>query len=208
MIAILFEHPIVITNGTLIDGTGKSPIENSVVVTFGSKIIGAGTNGEIDIPQNAKVIDAKGKTVIPGFIDSHAHFVLMGLKVLTELDLSMTSSIPEVIGQVRTKLIELPKGTWLKAHGWDESNWTEKRHPTKKDLDPVSLDHPVVLTPYYWHMMIVNSKALEFAKIDVGEKTPDPSGGKIDRDPTTGETTGVLKEEAMKLIDKVQPPSN
>jgi predicted amidohydrolase YtcJ len=205
LITILFERPIVITNGTLIDGTGTPPIENSVVVTFGSKIIGAGTIGEIDVPENAKLIDAKGKTVIPGFIDSHAHFVLMGLKVLTELDLSMTRSIPEVVGQVRTKLTELPKGTWLKAHGWDESNWIEKRHPTKKDLDPVSPDHPVVLTPYYWHTITVNSKALELAKIDVEEKTPDPSGGKIERDPT-GEATGILKEEAMKLIDNAQPP--
>jgi predicted amidohydrolase YtcJ len=205
LITILFERPIVITNGTLIDGTGKSPIENSVVVTFGSKIICVGSIGEIDVPQNAKVIDAKGKTVIPGFIDSHAHFILMGLKVLTELDLSMTRSIPEVVGQVRTKLSELPKGTWLKAHGWDESNWIEKKHPTKKDLDPVSPDHPVVLTPYYWHMITVNSKALELAQIDVKEKTPDPSGGTIDRD-ATGEATGILKEEAMKLIDNAQPP--
>jgi hypothetical protein len=97
----------------------------------------------------------------------------------------------------------LPKGTWLKGHGWDENNWTEKRYPTKKDLDPVSPDHPVVLTPYYWHMVTVNSRALELAKIN--KQTPDPPGGKIDRDPT-GEATGVLKEEAMKLIDKVQPP--
>ncbi|MHA2062649.1 MAG: amidohydrolase, partial [Candidatus Sifarchaeia archaeon] len=66
-------------------------------------------------------------------------------------------------------------------------------------------DHPVVLTPYYWHTITVNSIALELAQIDVEEKTPDPSGGKIERDPT-GETTGILKEEAMKLIDNAQPP--
>nr|WP_287587396.1 amidohydrolase [Candidatus Borrarchaeum sp.] len=136
-------------------------------------------------------------------MDSHSHFFLMGLKVLTELDLSMTKSISEVMEKVKTKVNELPDGTWLKGHGWDESNWTEKRYPTKKDMDPVSPNHPVVLTPYYWHMVTVNSRALELAKIN--KQTPDPPGGKIERD-LTGEASGVLKEEAMKLIDKAQPP--
>ncbi|MFX1520366.1 MAG: amidohydrolase [Promethearchaeota archaeon] len=201
----LLARPIVIENGTLIDGTGRPAIQNSVVVISGSKIIDVGLTDGINIPKDAKVINAKGKTVLPGFIDSHAHFILLGLKVLTELNLSMTKSISEVMEMIKTKVTELPKGTWLKGHGWDESNWIEKRYPTKKDLDPVSPDHPVVLTPFYWHTITVNSKALELAKIDVDGQTPDPLGGKIDRAPT-GEATGVLKEEAMKLIDKAQPP--
>jgi predicted amidohydrolase YtcJ len=201
----LLDRPIIIKNGTLIDGTGRSPVQNSVVIIYGSKITDVGSTDEINTPNDAKIIDAKGKTVIPGFIDSHAHFILMGLKVLTELDLSMTRSISEVVEKVKAKLTGLPKGTWLKGHGWDESNWVEKRYPTKKDIDPISPDHPVVLTPFYWHTITVNSKALELAKIDVDEQTPDPPGGKIDRD-STGEATGILKEEAMKLIDKAQPP--
>ena len=159
----LLDRPTVIIGGTLIDGTGKLPIESSAVVTVGSKIVEAGPAGDVKIPKDAEVVDAKGKTVMPGFIDSHTHFILMGVRTLTTLDLSKTRSITEVVEQVRTRLTELPKGAWLSGHGWDESRWVEKRYPTKEDLDRISPDNPVVLTPYYGHMASVNSKALEIA---------------------------------------------
>jgi len=191
--------------GSLIDGTGKPPVRDSAVVIVGSKIVEAGPVGDIDLPRDAEVINAKGKTVMPGFIDSHTHFILMGVRTLTTLDLSETKSINEVVENVRVRLTELPKGAWLNGHGWDESGWTEKRYPTKKDLDHVSPDNPVVLTPYYGHMASVNSRALELAQID-GD-TPNPAGGEIDKDPKTSEATGILKDEAIKLIDAVRPPT-
>jgi len=192
-------------NGTLIDGTGKAPLHNSVVIVFGSKIVETGIVGEVNVPKDAEIIDTKGKTVIPGFIDCHTHFILMGVRTLTTLDLSRTRSLSEVLGQIKTKVRELPKGTWITGHGWDESAWNEKRYPTKDDLDHVSPDNPVVLTPYYGHLMAVNSRALSLAGIS--RETANPSGGKIDRDSTTGEATGVLREEALKLIDEVIPPT-
>ena len=201
----MLDCPLVIMNGTLIDGTGKPPIQNSSVVIFGSKIGEVGPISEVDIPKDAKVIDAKGKTVIPGFIDSHTHFLLMGVRSLTTLDLSGTRSISEVVERVRVKLTELPKGTWLNAHGFDESVWSEKRYPTKDDLDPISPDNPVALTPFYGHLVSVNTRALELVQIN--KETPDPPGGKIDRNPVTSEAIGVLREEAIKLIDDVKPPT-
>ncbi|MFQ5821996.1 MAG: amidohydrolase, partial [Candidatus Heimdallarchaeota archaeon] len=201
----MLDCPLVIMNGTLIDGTGKSPIQNSSVVIFGSKIGEVGPIGEVDIPKDANVIDAKGKTVIPGFIDSHTHFLLMGVRSLTTLDLSGTRSISEVVERVREQLTELPKGTWLNGHGFDESVWSEKRYPTKDDLDPISPDNPVALTPFYGHLVSVNTRALELVQIK--KETPDPPGGKIDRNPVTGEAIGVLREEAIKLIDNVKPPT-
>ncbi|MFQ6126541.1 MAG: amidohydrolase [Candidatus Heimdallarchaeota archaeon] len=199
------DRPIGIMNGTLIDGTGKPPIQDSSVVIFGSKIIEVGPSDEVDIPKGAKVLEAQGKTIIPGFIDSHTHFIIMGIRSLTTLNLSRTRSISEVVERVKAKLTELPKGTWLNGHGFDESVWSEKRYPTKDDLDPVSPDNPVALTPFYGHLASVNTRALEL--IQINKETPDPPGGKIDRDPVSGEATGVLREEAIKLIDEVKPPT-
>jgi predicted amidohydrolase YtcJ len=193
-----------IVGGTLIDGTGKTPVKKSIVVIRNSKVVEVGIEGEVNIPNEAEIIDATGKTVIPGFIDSHTHFILMGIKTLTTLDLSKTKSIDEVVEKVKEAAPRVPERAWLEGHGWDESGWDEKRYPTKRDLNPVSLDVPVVLTPYYGHIVSVNSAALKLAGIN--KNTPDPAGGQIVKDPDTGEPNGLLRDEAIKLIDKVKPP--
>jgi hypothetical protein len=193
-----------IIGGTLIDGTGKPSVKNCVIAIRGSRIIDVGTEGEVDVLPGSEIIDAKGMTVLPGFIDSHTHFILMGVRTLTTLDLSRTKSIAEVVEHVRERTPHVPKGAWLEGHGWDESGWEEKRYPTKRDLDPVSPRTPVVLTPYYGHLVSVNSVALELANIS--KETPDPPGGQIVKDPETGEPTGVLRDEAINLIDDVRPP--
>lgn len=201
----MMKHSVVITGGSLIDGTGAPPIPNCTIVIVGSKIIDVGPSEKVNIPKEAKIIYVKGKTVIPSFIDSHTHFILMGVRTLTTLDLSTANSITEVVERVRGRLSEIPNDSWLTGHGWDESSWSGKRYPTKDDLDPVSPENPVVLTPCYGHLMVVNSRALELAKIT--KETPDPPGGKIDRDSGTNEATGILREEAMNLIDVVKPPT-
>jgi len=191
--------------GTLIDGTGKPPIKDSAVIISGSKIVEAGKAGDVEVPNDAVVINAMGKTVMPGFIDCHTHFILMGVRTLATLDLSGTRSISEVVEHVRARLAELSKGAWLRGHGWDESRWVERRYITKRDLDQVSPDNPVILTPYYGHLATVNTRALELAKITMN--TSDPPGGRIDRDSATGEPTGVLRDEATKLVDEIIPPT-
>ncbi len=200
----MLNSPIVIKGGTLIDGSGRPPIPNSIITVFDSKISDVGSIGEANVPKHARIIDVTGKTVIPSFIDSHTHFILMGIRTLTTLDLSKTKSFSEFIDQVKTRIVELPKGAWLTGHGWDESSWKEKQYPTKEDLDHISPENPVVLTPCYGHLMTVNTRALELAMIT--KKTPNPPGGRIDRDPTTNEATGILREEATTLIDAVKPP--
>ncbi|MFX0077009.1 MAG: amidohydrolase [Candidatus Hermodarchaeota archaeon] len=200
----MLESHIIIKGGTLIDGTGEPPIPNCIIIVSGSKIVKVGLIGDLEIPKQSKIIDATGKTIIPSFIDSHTHFILMGVRTLTMLDLSKTESISDVMERVKTRLIGLPKDTWLSCHGWDESNWKEKRYPSKFDLDNVAPDNPVILTPYYGHLMVVNSRVLKLANIT--NDTPDPRGGKIDKDPRTNETTGVLREEAMEMIEAIKPP--
>lgn len=192
-----------IIGGSIIDGTGKPPITDGAIVTCGSKIIAVGPREDISIPENAEVIDVSGKTVMPGFIDCHTHFILMGFRTLATLDLSKTKSLNEVLELIEARISELPEGAWLEGHGWDESNWPEKRYPSKWDLDHVSHEVPIVLTPYYGHLIVVNSAALEAANIS--KDTVSPEGGEVVKDPETGDPTGVLRDEAMGLVFNVQP---
>ena len=193
----------VISGGTLIDGTGKPPIKDSAVVILGSTIIEVGRTEDVDIPKDVEVIDAKGKTVLPGLIDCHTHFIGMGVRTLTTLDLSQTKSVSEAVNLVKSRLMGMPKGTWLTGRGWDESKWVERRYITKWDIDPVSPDNPVNLTRVCGHLTTLNSQALNLAKIT--KDTPDPPGGKIDKDPVTREPTGVLKD-ASRLVAGLTPP--
>jgi predicted amidohydrolase YtcJ len=189
--------------GSVFDGTGGPPIPDGVVVIRGSRIATVGSSDDVAVPKGAEIIDASGKTVIPGLIDCHTHFILMGVRTFTTLDLSKTKSLAEVMEQVKGRAPSIPEGAWLEGHGWDESGWPERRYPTKWDLDQVSPDTPVVLSPYYGHLLSVNSEALELA--NVSKDTPNPPGGEVVKDPETGEPTGILRDEAMGLINSVKP---
>jgi predicted amidohydrolase YtcJ len=189
--------------GSVYDGTGGSPISDGVVVIYGSRITAVGSSDDVAVPKGAEIIDATGKTVIPGLIDCHTHFILMGVRTLTTLDLSKTKSLADVLEQVKGRSSSIPEGAWLEGHGWDESGWPERRYPSKWDLDQVETDIPVVLSPYYGHLVSVNSVALELA--NVSKDTSNPPGGEVVKDPETGEPTGILRDEAMVLINSVKP---
>ena len=201
---MMLGHPKVIVGGTLIDGTGGPPIREGAVFIVGSRIVAMGPVGSVEVPRDAEVIDAKRKTVMPGFIDAHTHFIGLGLRTLTTLNLRGTKSISEAVELVKEKLAEIPKGAWLRARGWDESKWAERRYITRWDLDQISPDNPVVLTRVCGHLVTLNTRALTLAKIT--KDTPDPPGGKIDKDPATNEPTGVLKD-AGGLVYRVIPPT-
>jgi len=113
----LIRKPIAIVGGSVFDGTGRPPIPDGVVVIYGSRIAAVGTEDEVTVPEGAEIIDARGKTVIPGLIDSHTHFILMGVRTLTTLDLSKTKSLTEVLEQVKERAPSIPEGTWLEGHG-------------------------------------------------------------------------------------------
>jgi predicted amidohydrolase YtcJ len=131
----LTRNPIAFVGGSVFDGTGSPPIPGGIVVIYGSKITAVGTSNEITVPEGAEIIDAQGKTVIPGLIDCHTHFILMGVRTLTTLDLSKTKSLSEVLEQVKYRAPSIPEGIWLEGHGWDESGWPEMRYPSKWDLN-------------------------------------------------------------------------
>jgi len=193
---------LAIVGGRVIDGTGGEPIEEGVILVEGDRIEAVGRRGEVEVPEDAEVIDASGKTVLPGFIDAHCHFLYMGLGLLRYVDLSQARSLEEALELVKRRVEETPKGRWVLGRGWDESLWPERRYITKGDLDPLSPDNPIMLVRICGHLISVNSKALELAGIT--RETPNPPGGLIDRGPD-GEPTGILRD-ARELLERVIPP--
>ena len=146
------------------------------------------------------VIDAKGNTVLPGFIDSHIHLFKLGYS-LKIADLRNVYSIEELKNRLREYGRRIERG-WIIGRGWDHEKFSEGRMPNRFDLDDVSRDRPILIIRVCGHLAVVNSKALELAGID--KDAPDPPGGIIDRD-SNGYPTGVLRENAVKLVYNALP---
>jgi predicted amidohydrolase YtcJ len=195
----------VINCGNLIDGTGASVVEDAVIVIEGSTIKAVGTGTDVTIPEGAQIIDASGKTVVPGFIDSHVHFLGIGFR-LGQLQLSDAESIKEIVGNLGEYIEShrVPEGKWVQGRGWDDQNLAERRYPNRYDLDAVSPDNPVALTRVCGHMIVLNSRALEAC--DVSKDTPNPEGGVIDKD-DQGEPTGILRDARSLVTSLIPPPS-
>ncbi len=153
---------------------------------------------------HTRVIDARGRTLLPGFTDSHIHLVAWALQQ-QRVDLWGTTSLAEALARVRTKAQAAEPGAWLRGGGWDASLWQDldAEWPTAAHLDAVVPDRPVALESKDLHSLWVNSYTLRLAGITA--ETPDPPGGVIVRDPRTGQPTGVLKENARDLVFRLLP---
>jgi len=198
---------LILINGKVITVDPKDSIAEAVAVKS-SKIIRVGSEREIEhlASKTTTVINLKGKTVTPGLIDTHAHFARSGTSQIYVLNLRYpkAKSIKETIRLVKTKVEKTPKGKWIRGVGWDEALFDEKRYITRWDLDPVSPDHPVILTHTSGHYIAVNTNALNLAKIT--KKTPQPKGGTIVKDPSSQEPIGIFIEPpAMDLLRNLVP---
>jgi predicted amidohydrolase YtcJ len=171
------------------------------------RIVKVGTNEAISrwIGKNTKVISLNGKTLVPGFIDTHIHVLDFG-RFLTWVDLRDVKSIKEMQSSLKAYVQKAPKGKWIIGHGWDQNCFAEKRLPTRFDLDVVSPANPVIFYHQSGQVCVVDSKALELA--GVTKKTSAPLGGTIDKDEETGELTGVLRDKATDLVWKIIPEPN
>jgi predicted amidohydrolase YtcJ len=194
---------LALTSGKVLTMNQSQSYAEAIAIKDG-RIVQVGTNEEIGpwIGKNTKVISLKGKTVVPGFIDTHIHVADFG-RLLTWIDLSSACSIKEMQQSLSRHVAKAPKGKWLLGRGWDQTRFAEKRLPTRFDLDAVSPDNPVIFYHQSGQMCVVNSKALELA--GVTRLTPVPTGGAIDRDAETGEPTGVLRDNATNLVWKIVP---
>jgi predicted amidohydrolase YtcJ len=170
----------------------------------GGRIVALGSNHDVETLRGPKtrVLDARGRRVVPGFIDSHTHMTMGGLNLLA-VDLRKTKAPADFTRQLAAFAKTRPAGNWLTDGAWDHEQWSPPRLPTKEMLDPATGDRPACLARQDGHMIACNSLAL--AKAGITRATPDPPGGVIVRD-ASGEPTGVLKDAAMDAIARVRPP--
>lgn len=179
----------------------EDKISATAVAIQGKHIVCVGSNEEAlaFAGNGATTIDLKGKLLMPGFIESHMHPMMYAHDILgVNCGGEVTNSLESVLSALANKVKETPKGQWIKGAGWDDSKFSEKRNPTRWDLDRVSPDHPVMLMRTCVHVVVANSMALKMANID--KDTLDPEGGHIQRDPQSGEPTGILQERAMEML--------
>jgi hypothetical protein len=172
-------------------------IENAQLVAIGDGRIQAVAGDEAlkDLKHSdTQVIDCCGKTVLPGFCDTHFHLQSSAAKSVT-LDVSPQAnvySISDLQDRIGTNSKKLASGAWIRASGYHEFDLAEGRHPTRWDLDKAAPKHPVKLTHQSRHAHVLNSLALD--RVGISISTPDPPGGLIDRSTPTGEPTGILFE--------------
>jgi predicted amidohydrolase YtcJ len=197
---------MILTNGNIITMNPKKPKAQAIAIQK-DKIIAVGTNNQIKklTDKTTKIIDLKGKTVVPGLTDTHVHMVGFGAS-LTSLNLRDVTSIREMQQKLQEKMKKTPEEKWILGGRWDQEKFKEKRYPTRFDLDKIAPKNPVFLRRVCGHVCVVNTKALQIAGIT--KETKPPKGGKIDPDPKTGELTGILRENAMDLIEKAIPKPN
>ncbi|OGQ18608.1 MAG: hypothetical protein A3C54_06820 [Deltaproteobacteria bacterium RIFCSPHIGHO2_02_FULL_60_17] len=160
---------------------------------------------------DTRQIDLQNKIAIPGLTDTHVHLSEKGTAEKEYLDCrdfyAEVHSIPEILERLTKRASEIPKGSWIVAHGspMQDFRLKEKRFPERHDLDRAVPDHPVSIA-FGAHITIANSEALALAGI--GRDSSDPAGGVIRRDPRSGEPTGELHERAQLILKKVAPEFN
>jgi len=172
------------------------------IALIDSRIAALGTDEEIRplLVSSGSSVDLGGRTVLPGFIDSHVHFVLFALS-LQRIDLTGAGSKAEALECVKARAQATPPTDWVLGGGWDRNLWEETDFPTREDLDAVVPRHPVALDSKDVHTMWLNSLALR--QVGITSETPDPPGGEIVRD-AEGQPTGVLRERAQALFSQVK----
>ena len=188
------EVTLVLVNANVLTMDGRLPKAEAVAVAGGC-FEAIGSNSQIRRLSSTctQVIDCLGLTLLPGFNDAHCH--LPGLaRRLQDLDCSpaLAPSITAMQTLVREWAAKRPAGTWVRGHGYAGEGTAEQRHPSRWDLDEAAPRHPVWLEHRSGHAAALNSLALELA--DINRETPELPGGIIERDPSTGEPTGVLFE--------------
>lgn len=200
---------LILTNGKIHTMDMSNKITEAVAVKD-DKIVKVGTNDEVLSlkTDNTTIIDLKGKVMVPGFNDSHMHLFNFA-NSLNMVDLNNCSSVEGLIKTIKVFIEEknIGKNKWVRGKGWNQDYFkTEKRFPTRYDLDKVSTEHPIVITRACIHICVVNSKALEL--MGVTNETPQVEGGQFDLD-ENGEPLGIFREKALSLVyDKIPSPTS
>jgi predicted amidohydrolase YtcJ len=181
-------------------------IRFSAMAVTGGKVswLGLSKQASAHRGKNTLVIDLGGHFVMPGFNDAHVHLGSGGFEKLN-VDLVGSKSLDDMKQRIAARVKTAAPGEWIQGRGWDHTLWAEQKTPVRADIDAVTGDHPAIFNRVDGHIAIANSAALKVAGVTA--QSPDPHGGKIDRD-DKGEPTGILRETAMGLVsEKIPPPS-
>lgn len=194
---------LAILNGRLWTGNKSQPWV-AALASRGERIVAVGSNGDVNklIDSKTRVIDLQGGLALPGFIDSHTHFIEAGFHLLS-VDLRDAETPEEFARRIGNHAAKLPGDRWITGGDWDHERWPGAALPTKELIDCITPEHPVFVSRLDGHMGLANSVALRM--VGITKETGDPPGGTIVRDPNTGEPTGILKDDAQSLVQRAIP---
>jgi predicted amidohydrolase YtcJ len=190
---------LLLYNGHVLTVDAQDSVKSAVAVAKG-KIVAVGGEELRRQYSAAQNIDLNGRTLLPGFTDTHLHPIV---RTPRDIDVASARSVAEVQDMLRAKAAALGPGEWITGEGWQESNLAEKRNLSRADLDAAAPNNPVLLVRAGGHSSVSNSAALKLAGID--RATPDPKSGLIEHDPS-GEPNGIIRERSD-LVSKLIPPA-
>ena len=198
----------VFINGNVLTMDANNTVAEALS-TRGELIEAVGSTDEIMalVGDDTEVVDLRGRTLLPGFIDAHGHFPGSGLRVvaadLNSPPIGSNKTMAEVMTALKEQAEKSAPGEWVSGFGYDDTLLAEQRHPTRAELDDVSMEHPVVAMHISGHMLVANSMALE--QVGITASTPNPEGGVIGRRPDSQEPNGLLEETArMTVMSQMQ----
>lgn len=197
------ERPdLILFNGNIITVDESQPRAQAVAIV-GGRFLAVGSHSDVMNLASAgtKKVDLGGKTVLPGFNDAHCHPGPAGVEMVVSVDCDLPS-IAAIQAALRERAAKMPAGRWVFGSKYDDTKGAEGRAITRADLDAAVPDHPVAVTHRGGHTAFYNSSAFRLAGI--GDKTPDPPGGRFDHD-ASGKLTGRVADNAIRLFDKVTP---
>jgi len=193
---------IAVVHATVWTGV-RGAADARAVAARGGRIIAVGSDADVNrtIGPRTRVVDAGGKMLVPGFIDSHVHFITGGAG-LASVQLRDARTPAEFVRRIRDYARTLPAGAWITEGNWDHSLWGGEL-PRREWIDSITPHNPVWISRLDGHMALANSAALRAASVSAA--TADVEGGEIVRG-TNREPTGILKDNALALVDRVVPP--
>ena len=194
---------LIFVNGNIYTVNERQPHAEAIAVKK-DRIAFVGLNEDAKklASDKTRIVDLRGRTVVPGMTDSHCHIFGIGEREMN-LNLEGTNSREDFLAKVKARVDQTERGQWIIGRGWIETFWKPPQFPSHTDLDKIAPDNPVFLTRADGHAAIANSAALKIAKID--KNAANPFGGEILKDKTTGEPTGMLLDNAMDLAAKNIP---
>ena len=193
---------LIVTNARVYTTDDARPLVEAFAVRDGRiTFVGSQREAAVLAGPATRIVDAGGRTVIPGMVDAHAHFSGLA-QTLRQVDLTGTTSLAEVIARVVAKARTVPKGTWITGRGWDQNDWGVTDFPTHDALSAALPDHPVLLERVDGHATYANMAAMKAAGVTAASKAP--VGGQIITD-TRGQPTGVFIDNASDVLERQVP---